>query len=185
MLSLSRIEKTFGATRALKSVSLEAAGGTVLGLAGENGAGKSTLIKIVSGAVLPDHGSVTLDGKLIALRNTNDAISHGISSVFQELTLVRELSVERNLLLTSAPTNAWGSISQKRARETAKATLARHRLDVDPGASVGDLSLGEQQMLEIVRAVERNSRVLLLDEATSALGDKRGRVARRAHRRPA
>ncbi len=171
MLSLSRIEKTFGATRALKSVSLEAAGGTVLGLAGENGAGKSTLIKIVSGAVLPDHGSVTLDGKLIALRNTNDAISHGISSVFQELTLVRELSVERNLLLTSAPTNAWGSISQKRARETAKATLARHRLDVDPGASVGDLSLGEQQMLEIVRAVERNSRVLLLDEATSALGD--------------
>ena len=171
MLSLSRIEKTFGATRALKSVSLEAAGGTVLGLAGENGAGKSTLIKIVSGAVLPDHGSVTLDGKLIALRDTNDAISHGISSVFQELTLVRELSVERNLLLTSAPTNAWGSISQKRARETAKATLARHRLDVDPGASVGDLSLGEQQMLEIVRAVERNSRVLLLDEATSALGD--------------
>ena len=171
MLSLSRIEKTFGATRALKSVSLEAAGGTVLGLAGENGAGKSTLIKIVSGAVLPDQGSITLDGKLIALRDTNDAISQGISSVFQELTLVRELSVERNLLLTSAPTHPWGSISRKRARQTAKEILARHRLDVDPGASVGDLSLGQQQMLEIVRAVERNPRVLLLDEATSALGD--------------
>ncbi len=171
MLSLSRIEKTFGATRALKSVSLEAAGGTVLGLAGENGAGKSTLIKIVSGAVLPDQGSITLDGRLIALRDTNDAIRQGISSVFQELTLVRELSVERNLLLTSAPTHLWGSISRKRSRETAKEILARRRLDVDPGASVGDLSLGQQQMLEIVRAVERNSRVLLLDEATSALGD--------------
>jgi ribose transport system ATP-binding protein len=171
MLSLSRIEKTFGATRALKSVSLEAAGGTVLGLAGENGAGKSTLIKIVSGAVVPDQGSVTLDGKQIAPRNTNEAIGLGISSVFQELTLVRELSVERNLLLTSAPTHAWGSISRKRARETAKEILARHRLDVEPSAGVGDLPLGQQQMLEIVRAVERNPRVLLLDEATSALGD--------------
>jgi ribose transport system ATP-binding protein len=171
MLSLSRIEKTFGATRALKSVCLEAAGGTVLGLAGENGAGKSTLIKIVSGAVVPDQGSVTLDGKQIAPRNTNEAIGLGISSVFQELTLVRELSVERNLLLTSAPTHAWGSISRKRARETAKEILARHRLDVEPSAGVGDLPLGQQQMLEIVRAVERNPRVLLLDEATSALGD--------------
>jgi ribose transport system ATP-binding protein len=171
MLSLSRIEKTFGATRALKLVSLEAAGGTVLGLAGENGAGKSTLMKIVSGAVAPDRGSITLDGKQIAPRNTNEAISLGISSVFQELTLVRALSVERNLLLTSAPTHAWGSISRKRARQTTEEILARHRLDVDLGASVGDLPLGRQQMLEIVRAVERNPRVLLLDEATSALGD--------------
>ena len=135
MLSLSGIEKTFGATRALKSVTLEAAGGTVLGLAGENGAGKSTLIKIVSGAVVPDHGTVALDGKQLALRDTNDAISQGVSSVFQELTLVRELSVERNLLLTSAPIRVWGSISRARARQTAKEILARHRLDVDPGAS--------------------------------------------------
>ena len=80
MLSLSGIEKTFGATRALKSVTLEAAGGTVLGLAGENGAGKSTLIKIVSGAVVPDHGTVALDGKQLALRDTNDAISQGVSA---------------------------------------------------------------------------------------------------------
>ena len=105
------------------------------------------------------------------MRDTNDAISQGVSSVFQELTLVRELSVERNLLLTSAPIRAWGSVSRARARQTAKEILARHRLDVDPGASVGDLPLGQQQMLEIVRAVERNPRVLLLDEATSALGD--------------
>jgi ribose transport system ATP-binding protein len=171
MLSLSRIEKTFGATRALKSVTLEAAGGTVLGLAGENGAGKSTLMKIVSGAVVPDQGSVTLDGKRIAPRNTNEAVGLGISSVFQELTLVRELSVERNLLLTTAPTHPWGSISRNRARKALEVILARHRLDVDPGASVGDLPLGQQQMLEIVRAVERTPRVLLLDEATSALGD--------------
>ena len=170
MLSLTAIEKSFGATRAVKTVTLEAAPGTVLGLAGENGAGKSTLIKIVSGAVLPDRGSITLDGKAIAPRDTNEAIGLGISSVFQELTLVRELTVERNLLLTSAPTTPWGSINRRLARATAGEILARHRLAVDPGTRVGDLPLGQQQMLEIVRAVERNPRVLLLDEATSALG---------------
>ena len=170
MLSLSGIEKSFGATHALKSVALEAPPGTVLGLAGENGAGKSTLIKIVSGAVLPDQGSITLDGKPISPRDTNEAIGLGISSVFQELTLVRELSVQRNLLLTSAPITVWGAISRRRARERAEDILARYRLHVDPDAGVGTLPLGRQQMLEIVRAVERNPRVLLLDEATSALG---------------
>ena len=170
MLSLTAIEKSFGATRAVKTVTLAAAPGTVLGLAGENGAGKSTLIKIVSGAVRPDQGSIALDGKAIAPRDTNEAISLGISSVFQELTLVRELSVERNLLLTTAPTTPWGSIDRRRARQAALDILARHDLAIDPGARVGDLPLGQQQMLEIVRAVERKPRVLLLDEATSALG---------------
>lgn len=170
MLSLSNIEKSFGATRAVRAVTLEAAPGTVLGLAGENGAGKSTLIKIVSGAVLPDHGSISLDGIRIAPGDTTEAIGLGVSSVFQELTLVRELSVERNLLLTIAPTTFFGTIDARRARETVRAILASHCLDIDPDARVGDLPLGQQQMLEIVRAVERKPRVLLLDEATSALG---------------
>jgi ribose transport system ATP-binding protein len=170
MLSLTALEKSFGATRAVKTVTLEAAPGTVLGLAGENGAGKSTLIKIVAGAVTPDAGTMTLDGKPIAPRDTNEAIHLGISSVFQELTLVRELTVERNLLLTSAPVTPWGSIHRRKARAAVKEILARHKLDLDPAARVGELSLGAQQMLEIVRAVERKPRVLLLDEATSALG---------------
>jgi len=170
MLSLIAIDKSFGATRAVKTVTLEAAPSTVLGLAGENGAGKSTLIKIVSGAVLPDRGSIRLDGKPIAPRDTNEAIGLGIASVFQELTLVRELTVERNLLLTSAPLTAWGSIDRRGARRIATEILSRYHLDIDPAVHVGDLPLGQQQMLEIVRAVERNPRVLLLDEATSALG---------------
>ena len=170
MLSLIAIEKSYGATRAVKPVTLEAAPGTVLGLAGENGAGKSTLIKIVSGAVRPDRGVITLDGQSIAPRDTNEAISLGVSSVFQELTLVRELTVERNLLLTSAPTTAWGAIDRRRARQAAREILSRHDLDIDPATPVGDLPLGRQQMLEIVRAMERRPRVLLLDEATSALG---------------
>ena len=170
MLSLIAIEKSFGATRAVDRVTLDAAPGTVLGLAGENGAGKSTLIKIVGGALAPDRGSLALSGRPIAPRDTNEAIGLGVSSVFQELTLVRELSVERNLLLTSAPTTAWGSVNRRQLRRIARDILSQRNLDIDPAAKVGDLPLGRQQMLEIVRAVARNPRVLLLDEATSALG---------------
>jgi ribose transport system ATP-binding protein len=171
MLSLNAIEKSFGATRAVKGITLDAASGTVLGLAGENGAGKSTLIKIVGGAALPDQGAITLDGKPLAPRDTNDAIGLGVSSVFQELTLVRELTVERNLLLTSAPATPWGSIDRRRVRVSAQEILSRYDLDIDPAATVGDLPLGRQQMLEIVRAIARKPRVLALDEATSALGE--------------
>jgi ribose transport system ATP-binding protein len=170
MLSVTAIEKSFGATRAVKAATFDAAPGTVLGLAGENGAGKSTLIKIVSGAVPPDSGIMTLGGKPLAPRDTNEAIGLGVSSVFQELTLVRELTVESNLLLTNAPTTVWGSIDRRRARHAAREILERHNLDIDPAAKVGGLPLGKQQMLEIVRAIARKPRVLLLDEATSALG---------------
>lgn len=170
MLRLSEIDKAYGATRALKSVSLEAAPGTVLGLVGENGAGKSTLMKIVGGAIGPDSGALSLDGRQIAPRSTHEALTLGIASVFQELTLVRELTVEQNLLLTGSPVTAWGSIDRRRASAVASEILARHELDIAPRMRVGDLPLGRQQMLEIVRAVERRPRVLLLDEATSALG---------------
>lgn len=170
MLRLSDIDKSYGATQAVRSVSLDAAPGTVLGLIGENGAGKSTLLKIVSGAVVPDRGQLSLDGHAIVPRNIHAAMALGIASVFQELTLVGDLTVEQNLMLTNAPVTPWRSIDRARVRAAAIAILARHRLGIAPHARVGDLPLGQQQMIEIVRAVERNPRVLLLDEATSALG---------------
>jgi ribose transport system ATP-binding protein len=170
MLSLIEIEKSYGSTRAVKAVTLDAAPGTVLGLAGENGAGKSTLIKIVSGAIAPDSGGITLDGQPIAPRSTHDAIGQGIAGVFQELTLVGSLSVEQNLFLTGAPLNRLGMIDGRRLRRAATEVLTRHRLAVGPGARISDLPLGQRQMIEIVRAIERKPRVLLLDEATSALG---------------
>jgi len=172
MLSLTEIDKSFGTTHAVKAVTLDAHPGAVLGLAGENGAGKSTLIKMVSGAISPGGGRMTLDGKPIAPRDTNDAITQGISGVFQELTLVGALSVEQNLFLTAAPTNVLGMIDRRRLRAMAKEVLARHALGIDPAARVSDLPLGSRQMIEIVRAIERKPRVLLLDEATSALGAK-------------
>jgi ribose transport system ATP-binding protein len=170
MLVFENINKAYGATQALKAVNLNAAPGTVLGLVGENGAGKSTLIKIVSGASSADSGDMLLDGKLITPRDTKHAMTLGISSVFQELSLVRELTVEQNLLLNSAPRTYWGSIDRNQLRQRTIKILIHYQLNVDPAARVGTLPLGQQQMIEIIRAVERKPRVLLLDEATSALG---------------
>ncbi len=170
MLRLSDIDKSFGATRALSAVTLEAAPGGVLGLVGENGAGKSTLLKIAGGVVGPDAGSIALDGRTIAPRTAREAQAHGIVSVFQELTLLRDLSVEQNLFLTDAPRAVWGGIDGRALRRRATELLARYGLALAPGARAGDLPLGQQQMLEIVRAVARKPKVLLLDEATSALG---------------
>ncbi len=170
MLRLTNIDKSYGATRALNAVSVEAAPGTVLGLVGENGAGKSTLLKIAGGVIAADLGVISLDGNPIAPKTTHDAQAHGIVSVFQELTLLRDLTVEQNLFLVDAPTTAWGSVDRRALRRRAKDLLAQFALDIAPEARVADLPLGQQQMLEIVRAVARRPRVLLLDEATSALG---------------
>jgi ribose transport system ATP-binding protein len=171
MLTLRDVDKRFGATHAVRSVTFDAAPGQVLGLVGENGAGKSTVIKMLSGVVRPDHGEITLNGRLVALHGASDALRHGIASVFQELTLVRSLTVEQNLLLIDGPTYPWRSLDRRRGHKRAVEILQRYELDMAPDMPVGRLHLGEQQMLEIVRAVERKPAVLLLDEATSALGE--------------
>lgn len=170
MLTLHDLSKRYGVTQAVKSLNLGARPGAVLGLVGENGAGKSSVIKMIAGVEQPTAGRIALDGKPLALRDTNDALRHGIASVFQELTLLRALSVQDNLLLTNAPRHPWGSLNQRAGRTLAAAILQRYQLTFPPDLPVHALPLGAQQMLEIVRAVERRPRVLLLDEATSALG---------------
>jgi len=169
MLVLRDIDKRYGATHAVKSVSLDARPGTVLGLAGENGAGKSTLLKMLSGVERPDRGTITLEGRPIAMASTTDALDHGIASVFQELTLIPTLRVDQNLFLANAPTTALGRIDRRALARRAEELLTRYGLAIRPDAEIERLPLGERQQLEIVRAVERNPRVLLLDEATSAL----------------
>ena len=170
MLLLESIDKSFGATRAVQGVTLEAVPGAVLGLVGENGAGKSTLIKIAGGIIRPDHGSVSVDGAAVSGLDARGMLAHGIASVFQELTLVRSLSVAENLELLEPPKRAWGSIDHRRLNAEATSVLERYQVPANPETIVGNLPLGLQQMIEIVRAIRRQPRVLLLDEATAALG---------------
>jgi ribose transport system ATP-binding protein len=170
MLSFKTIDKDFGATRAVINITLDAAPGTVLGLVGENGAGKSTLIKIAGGIVRQDRGLVSLDGEAMVGVGPAKAIARGVVSVFQELTLVRSLTVAENLFLSAPPRHAWGSIDRRKLQADAQALLEGYHVGASAAAVVAGLPLGQQQMVEIIRAVHREPRVLLLDEATAALG---------------
>jgi ribose transport system ATP-binding protein len=170
MLMLQSIDKSFGATRAVRDVTLDATSGAVLGLVGENGAGKSSLMKIAGGIIRPDQGVVRLEGTSVTGLSPRSALARGIVSVFQELTLIRSLTVGENLSLLKPPIRSWGSIDKARRLREGQEMLDRFDVPVRASSIVGDLTLGQQQMIEIVRAVTRRPKVLLLDEATAALG---------------
>ena len=168
-LRLTGITKSFGATRALRGVSLEVAPGEVHALIGENGAGKSTLMKILSGAHAPDEGVMELGGERFAPANPHDARWSGIAMIYQELTLALHLSVQENILLGAESAHA-GWIDRKASRERARAALAQlghESLDLDRRA--GSFSLATQQVIEIARALLSNPKVLIMDEPTSSL----------------
>lgn len=170
-LCLTNLSKSFGATRALDSVCLRLASGEVHALLGENGAGKSTLIKIVSGVLRPDAGEVAVNGKPVDCRGPWDAVAAGISTVFQELTLVPDLSVAANLFLPSVPGNRLGYSSRRALLSRAEELLTTFGLSgMQPSVIASRLSLRDRQKVEIVRALARRPSVLLLDEPTSALG---------------
>ncbi len=168
-LSMSNISKRFGATRALRNVDLEVFPGEVLALVGENGAGKSTLMKVLSGAHQPDSGEMLVAGKAFRPRNPMAARRFGVAMIYQELSLAPHLSVMENILLGIEPTTGpfvrWSEIYGR-----ARAALDEIGLtDVDPKTKVRDLSLAQQQMVEIARAISLNCQVLVLDEPTSSL----------------
>jgi ribose transport system ATP-binding protein len=141
----------------------------VHGLIGENGAGKSTLVKVLSGAVTRDHGAVVLDGEELGSLTPSRARDHGIGTVFQELSLIGELSVAQNLFYGCEPWVRFGRISRRAGRAAAVAALERYGIEQDVDRPVSELRLAERQLLEIVKVLLRNPKVLLLDEATSAL----------------
>ncbi|WP_428937665.1 sugar ABC transporter ATP-binding protein [Fontivita pretiosa] len=169
-LRMRGIEKRFGATVALASVDLDVQAGQVLALVGENGAGKSTLMKVLSGAHQPDAGQMWLDGQPYKPRHPLDARMAGVAMIYQELSLARHLSVMENILLGMEPTRGplvrW---SEVRAL-AANALGILGRSDIPLNIPVGRLSVAEQQLVEIARAVAIGCRVLVLDEPTSSLG---------------
>lgn len=165
--------KSFPGVRALDQVDLTCRTGRVHALLGENGAGKSTLVRVLTGNMQPDAGEVWLDGSPVQFRDPRRALAAGITAVYQELTVLPEMSILDNVLLGQERTRR-GLMQQKEARRIGREVLGRVGLqDVDLDASAGGLSLANQQLVEIARALVRNTRVLILDEPSAVLsGDK-------------
>jgi ribose transport system ATP-binding protein len=168
-LSLDGISKSFGATRALHGVSLEVAAGEVHALIGENGAGKSTLLKILSGAHEADAGQMRLDGSPYRPAGPLDARNRGVAMIYQEVNLVRHLSVRENILLgCESSTLGWIDARESRRRaQEALAGLGYGHFPLEKAA--GDFSIAEQQVIEIARVLLMQPRVLIMDEPTSSL----------------
>lgn len=169
---IAKIAKSYGPTVALDSVSIDLRPGEVHALLGENGAGKSTLVKILSGVVKPDSGSMSIFGKPYTPHGIVDARAQGVATAFQELSLLPNLSIAENLMLPKMPRGMLGLASHRAAMACAGKTLQDYGLaHFDPDTPVGVLSLSDRQRLEIVRAFTHASKLLILDEPTAALAD--------------
>ena len=172
ILQTQNIVKRFGSVTALRGVSFDLRAGEIHSLCGENGAGKSTLIKTLSGihAFGTYEGELLIDGKPLQLKSIADAEKAGIGVIYQELALVPELSVAENIYLGQEPRRGlfidWLAVFQG-AREL----LGRFEVNIDPMSKVGDLGVGQQQLVEIVKALAKNSKILILDEPTAALSE--------------
>ena len=168
-LTLDGVQKSFGATAALRGVSLGVGEGEVHALIGENGAGKSTLMKILSGAHEADAGRIALDGAPFAPRNPHEARRAGVAMIYQELNLAPDLTVAENIVL-GAESSRLGWLRRGAIRDTARRALAElGHGDLPPDAPVRSLSIAEQQLVEIARALAGEPRVMIFDEPTSSL----------------
>jgi len=168
VLSARDVVKTYGGTHALKGVNFDIHRGSVTTLFGENGAGKSTLMKILSGVESPTSGEIVLDGETVTFASTVDARDRGISIIHQELSLAPNLNVRDNIFMGRELTGASGVDYAEEARQ-ARQLMAELEERIDPLTLVADLRLGQQQIVEIARALSVDSRILIMDEPTSAL----------------
>jgi erythritol transport system ATP-binding protein len=168
ILEARSVSMQYPGTLALDNVTFLLRKGTVSALIGENGAGKSTLVKILAGIAQPTRGTLLLDGAEISLRSVRDADSHGIGIIHQELNLCPNLSVAENIHL-AREISAYGVLNKRQQELRARELLERLEHPIDPQALVGNLPLGQQQIVEIAKALARDVRVLMMDEPTSAL----------------
>ena len=173
LLSTVRLSKSFPGVQALDAVDFDLEPGEVHCLVGENGAGKSTLIKILSGALAQDRGSVTLDDREVHFTSPHDALRAGIATIFQESNLVPELSVAENILLGREPLRPGLRLLDRPAmRSEALAALAQVGQSVDPQLPARELAPAQHQMVEIAKALSRKARVVIMDEPTAALTER-------------
>jgi len=169
LLSLEAVRKAFPGVVAVKDVSLGIEPGEILALVGENGAGKSTLSQMVGGALRPDSGRMLLEGREVSFASPLDAIRAGIATVFQELSLVGSLSIAENIFANRQPVAALNRIRWGELYAQTAAFLAKFEVTLDPRTLVKRLSKGQQQILEILKALSTEPKLLVLDEPTSSL----------------
>jgi ribose transport system ATP-binding protein len=169
VLLLQDVTKRFGGATALDNVSFDLLPGEIHGLVGENGAGKSTLMKILSGVHTPDEGTIVINGEQVRFASPKDARAHGVGMIYQELSCMPQLSIAENVFLGRHLTRPGGVIAWGKMERQAREHLAELGLDVDVTASLGSLSLGNQQLVEIARVVFSGANIIVLDEPTSAL----------------
>lgn len=173
LIELTGITKWFGANRALEDADFELYPGEVHALVGVNGAGKSTMMKILAGVHQRDSGTFLLRGEPRAFSNPQEAEHSGIAIVYQELSLLEDLTVAENILIRRLPGKGWiGPIDRKASRDTASRALARLGVEISPDAMVSELSVGRKQLVEIAKALSLNAEVVIFDEPTSALTDR-------------
>ena len=168
MFQVQHIAKTFGGVRALEDVHFELFAGEVHALLGENGAGKSTLIKIMTGVYQPDVGELRLGGQPVRFADTRDAQAQGVAAIYQEPSLFPDLDLAENIFVGRQPMGRAG-VDWKRMYAEANALLGRLGLALDPRTKARDLSVAQQQIVEIARALSINAKVLIMDEPTSSL----------------
>jgi ribose transport system ATP-binding protein len=170
LLEVSNVSKSYGGVKALIDCDFSCRRGEVHALLGENGAGKSTLVKILCGVVKPDSGIIRLKGQEAFIRSPIDASRKGIVAVFQELSLVPELSVAENVYLGHEPRTKWGLIDFRTMEQWTERLFQDLGIEIPPDGLVRNLTLAQQQLVEIGKALSRDPEIIIFDEATSALG---------------
>ncbi|MEP9388874.1 sugar ABC transporter ATP-binding protein [Mesorhizobium sp. KR9-304] len=169
ILTVEGVTKHFSGVTALNDVSLDVRRGEILGLLGENGAGKSTLLKILSGVQRPSSGRIVFDDSEFSPADPQDAKRLGIVTIYQELSLIPTLTVAENVFIGRAPVGRLGLVNWRRMIEDSRRIIGRVGLTLDPRTPVSALSVAEQQLVEIARALSLESRLIIMDEPTSAL----------------
>lgn len=172
MLKMTKITKSFPGVKALEDVNLTAYGGEITALMGENGAGKSTLMKILSGVYKKDSGTIEIDGEEVEIAGIKEAEALGVTIIHQELSVLPNLTIAENIFLGNEKTNKFtGRIDKNLLYERSKMFLDQIGCKINPSTLVKNISVGEKQMIEIAKALTKNSKIIIMDEPTTALTD--------------
>ncbi len=172
VLEARGISKIFPGVRALDNVSIRLRRGRLTALLGENGAGKSTLMNIIAGVFPPDGGEIQLDGEPVTFSCPRAALDAGIAMIYQELNLVADMTIAENIFLGREPLNAWGLIDAQAMNTAAQKILQQLQLNLTPTTPLNQLRVGQQQLVEIAKAISCNARVIIMDEPTSAITEQ-------------